>query len=303
MVMADREESGGMPSVSVCVSTRSRPILLSRLLDSLEVARAAAGVETEALIADNGSTDDTGAVLNAWAAGGPGRFTLRVEEPGKLRALNRILLLARGSILVFTDDDVEVAPDWLRSLHSFFVSQPQYDAAVGQVLRPAITDPEVLTRLSLYGTIAFFSADASVRDLKSLHGSNMALRRRVFDRVGMFNENLGPGAAGGLDDIELGNRVARAGFRIGYAPDAIVYHTVDPSRLTPEYRLQWELWQARSVVEMDRAHARRIVIPRLFEAFGAYLGRTVVRSGRRHRSWYRVMRYAEILRLLWYRRA
>jgi GT2 family glycosyltransferase len=45
-----------------------------------------------------------------------------------------------------------------------------------------------------------------------------------------FLERLGPGAAGHEEQTEMSARLARAGFRIGYAPRALVYHDVDPAR-------------------------------------------------------------------------
>jgi GT2 family glycosyltransferase len=49
-------------------------------------------------------------------------------------------------------------------------------------------------------------------------------------RVGFFDERLGPGAAGHEEETEISQRLRHAGFRIGYAPSALVYHEVDPAR-------------------------------------------------------------------------
>jgi len=52
--------------------------------------------------------------------------------------------------------------------------------------------------------------------------------------VGSFDERLGPGAGGHEEETEMSDRIRRAGFRIGYAPEALVYHEVDAARANRE---------------------------------------------------------------------
>jgi GT2 family glycosyltransferase len=59
--------------------------------------------------------------------------------------------------------------------------------------------------------------------------------REAFAAVGLFDERLGPGAAGASEDTELANRLRAAGRRIGYVPDAIAYHAVEHDRLSAAY--------------------------------------------------------------------
>ena len=66
--------------------------------------------------------------------------------------------------------------------------------------------------------------------MRGVLGANMAFRATALVRVGLFDERLGPGAAGHEEETEMSARLARAGFRIGYAPRALVYHDVDPAR-------------------------------------------------------------------------
>jgi GT2 family glycosyltransferase len=55
-------------------------------------------------------------------------------------------------------------------------------------------------------------------------GANMAVRRDVFARVGLFDERLGAGAAGCSEDSELWYRVLAEGWSCVYEPAAVVYH-------------------------------------------------------------------------------
>jgi glycosyltransferase involved in cell wall biosynthesis len=305
--MADRTPHAptpAEPALSVLVSTRNRAADLAHFLVVLEEGRNAASVTSEVVIVDNDSTDETAAVLDRWAAGGPGRVHLFVAPPGKCRALNRALAVARAPVLAFTDDDVDVAPQWVESIVTFSAAHPEYAAGVGPVQPPLdLTDPALLERLSRYRTIGFFSMSNLVQDAHQLHGSNMMLRRSTFERVGGFNEALGPGAAGGMEDLELGARVRGAGLRIGYMPAAVVRHTVDPARLTPEFHRRSQLAQARSRLVIDGARAWRRALPRALEAAANLVLWTVLTNARRReRARGRLIRNVEILRLTWEQR-
>jgi GT2 family glycosyltransferase len=56
-------------------------------------------------------------------------------------------------------------------------------------------------------------------------GVNMAFRREVFSRIGVFDERLGAGAAGCSEDSEFWYRMLAAGMTVRYEPRAVVWHT------------------------------------------------------------------------------
>ncbi|HEX7408566.1 MAG TPA: glycosyltransferase [Candidatus Binatia bacterium] len=286
------------PAVSILIATRNRARRLPRLLESLELARRAAQVQVEVMVADNGSTDGTAGLLEQWSAAGPGRVRLFVEQPGKSRALNRALRLAQAPLLAFTDDDVEVTRNWITSLVAFFAERPHYDAAMGRVVvPPEVTDPAVLARVARYrGVVPLFDMGEAVCDVSDMYGCNMVVRRLVFDRVGLFNEDLGPGAAGLHDDIDLARRIRNAGMRIGYMRDAVVYHEVDPARLTDQYYRDFQLRLGRSGFEMDpKASSWRNVRRLLESAVGLAWWSLLGASSRRTRAWGRVVRHADLI--------
>lgn len=286
------------PAVSVLIATRNRAAALARLLQSLAAAQVETQTPVEIIVVDNGSTDDTAARLARWAAEAPGRVTLRVEQPGKSRALNCGLHQARAPLLAFLDDDEEVAPGWLAGIVAFF-REHDYHAGVGRVLPPTdFTDPDLRRRLEWYRTIAFFDLGDRVCDAQVLYGGNMVLRRSVFEAVGPFNENLGPGAAGGWEDIDLAERVRRAARRIGYMPEVIVYHRVEAARLTAEYFRTHQKRDARSRFTVDPRRAWRRAVPHLIEAAGAWAWASLTRNAiRREHARGRMIRHAEVLRL------
>ena len=294
--------SGSDPALSILIPTRNRADLLPRLLRTLDVAQAEAQVDLEIVVIDNGSTDGTAAVLDRWTAAAPGRVRLYVEQPGRARALNRALPVARAPLLAFTDDDVEVTPHWVRSLVAFFTDHPEYDAAMGRVrVPPDAADPATLARVAQYpGTLPLFDAGDVVRDVPYMWGCNMAVRRRVVETVGPYDERLGVGASGLYEDAEYSERIRRAGMRIGYMPDAVVYHSVDPTRLTPQWFREFNVRLARShyIIEPPQ-HWRRNLLRAIDAAVSCAWWGMLGQRQRSLKAWARMIQHREMLRLRW----
>src|SRR4051812_37235025 len=98
--------------ITVAVCTWNRAGLLDRTLSRMCQLRVPEGVEWELLVVNNNCTDETDAVLARYQ----GRLPLRrLSEPsqGHSHARNRAVRAARGELLIWTDDDVLVEPDWI----------------------------------------------------------------------------------------------------------------------------------------------------------------------------------------------
>jgi len=286
--------------LSILVATRNRATLLERMLASLDRAMAGTAIEVEVIVADNGSTDDTWSRLQRWAASRPRCTAFLAPDPGKARALNLLLQRAQAPLLVFTDDDVEVDENWIESVHAFFQSHPEFAAATGRVRTPpAVRDPELLARVALFGTLPLYDRGNEVGDTRHLYGCNMAIRRGALDRVGRFHEQLGPGASGLHEDGDIARRILAAGLRIGFMPGAIVYHAVEPDRLTFEFFREMHRRDARSRFVLD---PNRSLVRTLLDCAGAAL--TLLWNGltrdqrRRMRARGRLISHLEMLRLV-----
>jgi GT2 family glycosyltransferase len=293
------------PSVSLIIPTRNRAALLTRMLQSLDRALAGVDGQAQVVIADNGSTDTTAAVIADWIARGSGRSSVFVAEPGRSRAMNRALGDVQAPLIAFTDDDVEVRPDWLREILRFFAEHPQYGAAMGRILIPAeVTDPALLARVAYYGTLPFFDRGDAVSDGRHLYGCNMVVRRAVLDRVGPFNERLGVGASGMHEDGDLARRMLQAGARIGYMPNVVVYHAVEPERLTRENFRIVHLRRACSRFEMDPDRGWGSRLAHWLGAVVLFAWWSLLRNPRRiMRARGQLICHTELLRLQWRRRA
>lgn len=231
-------KDGGPLDVSVLIATRSRAALLQGTLESM-CGLDTGGLRWELLVVDNGSTDETPAVLDAYRGRLP-LVTLHQPEPGKNRSLNAMLGRLRGRLTVLTDDDVILPADWLQAWTSAAERWPD-DAVFGGRIVPRfppgtpdwITGPRFPARSQCFA--AFEPRQGEGPYDGTAFGPNLAVRTALFAEH-RFADNLGPAggsyAMGG--ETEYLWRLRDAGFRIIYVPSACVQHVIEPERLTQE---------------------------------------------------------------------
>jgi glycosyltransferase involved in cell wall biosynthesis len=228
---------------SIIIATRNRSAFLRDTLSSLGRVRRPDGLHVEILVVDNGSSDDTPAtVQSARVSLGEVRY-LREEKPGKSIALNTALAAAQGEIIAFLDDDVRPDPEWLHHLTAP-IREDRQDALSGAVrLAPHLLRPWMKP-----AHLAWLASTHEIDPAKpqSAVGANMAISRRVLDRVPRFDPELGPGQLGFWEDTLFSAQLVRAGYRLGFAPQAVVEHHFDSGRLSRRSLLAHAAGQGRS---------------------------------------------------------
>ena len=247
---------------SIIIPTRDRHHAVATLLESIKRLDGLARVKPEIIVCDNCSKDQTWSSLREIAADYPVPLSLlQSTSPGKSRALNEAIAVARGEVLAFLDDDVVVEPAWLAAWENHFRQSSQL-AAQGAIHIPPreFADPEIRRLIEKYRTVRPIDFDANASAIDSLNGANMAVRRELFDRVGKFDIRLGPGASGTSEDVELARRICRSGTKIDYVKQAVVYHHVDRSRLTEAYFRAVHKRQGASRFMFKRQSVGRIIM-------------------------------------------
>lgn len=208
--------------LSVIIATHQRPDSIARLLRCL--APQVAGREREIIVAENGTPEPS-----ALGADLPPLTHLHEPRAGKCRIQNRAITAASGAILVFLDDDVAPGAHYLDAVEEFFAAHPEFAAMAGRVA-PADDPIKKAGERWVYLDLPIFERGENAVEVRGVIGANMAFRAEAIARVGPFDERLGPGAGGHEEETEMSARLRRAGYKIGYAPKAIVYHEVDPAR-------------------------------------------------------------------------
>jgi GT2 family glycosyltransferase len=264
--------------LSIIIATHARPEALSRLLASL--APQLAADRHEILIAENG-TPDPCAIKAAFPL-----VHLHDARPGKCRVQNRAIAAAGGEILVCLDDDLVASPGYLAEVERFFTACPKFAAMKGRVL-PAEDPVKKVGAMAPYLDLPIVDEGDEVIEVRGVLGANMAFRASALKVVGVFDERLGPGAAGHEEETEMSQRLRRAGFRIGYASAATVYHDVDPARASRErfIRIARERGYCRTLHEEHSIEAAvmALVIARGRLAVAKLVGAPLARIAREER--------------------
>ena len=193
------------------------------IAETLESVRAQTYGEWECLVIDDGSTDDTAAIVSEFAARDARVGYLRQANKGQPAARNAGLRAARGAYVQLLDADDLIESDKLRRQVAFLEADPDVDLVYGDV-RYFDSDNPVIRRRSLRppdrawmprtsGRGAPLVRELAARNIMAINSP--LVRRALLDRVGPFDESLARG-----DDWDMWLRCALAGARFEYRDEA-----------------------------------------------------------------------------------
>lgn len=181
----------------------------------------------EVILVDNGSTDDSLALTRRDFP------EVNIIELGRnlglTGAINRGIEQAAGEVLVPLNNDTEVAPQWAQALVDRLNTFPDAGIVASKMLlfaeRNKIhsagdgfgSDGIPLNRGVWQPDTGQFDADTYVF---GGCGGAVAYRREMLDEIGLFDEDLFMY----LEDVDLNWRAQLAGYRVVFAPQAVVYH-------------------------------------------------------------------------------
>jgi GT2 family glycosyltransferase len=174
------------------------------------------------------------------------------REQGRSPALNAGIRLAQGAIVVTTDDDVRVEPDWLDRAASG-LDRLGADYVGGRVLpiwgapRPAWLPDRGGKHWAVIALLDYGPEPIEFGARVPL-GVNMAFRRGAFERAGLLDPQTGrrAGTLLGQEVREWCIRARAAGVRGFYLPEMVVRHVIPASRLTKAYFRRWFYWRGIS---------------------------------------------------------
>ena len=197
----------------------------------------------ECIVVDNNSKDDTRQRVEAFAAEHPQlNVVYHLEQnQGLSYARNAGIAKAQGDIIAFVDDDERIVPEFVEAYVELFDSKADAMSAGGKIVAEYPTGrPEWMshyTEQPIANPMDFGSEVKLFPKRRIPGGGNMAMRRSVFEEVGVFNPNLGRtgGRLIGGEESELFERMAERGMACYYVPRAVMYHIIPESKLQPDY--------------------------------------------------------------------
>ncbi|BCT77065.1 glycosyl transferase [Sinomonas cyclohexanicum] len=166
----------------------------------------------EVVVADNGSTDSTAALAEAWANEHmPVRVVDAGARPGVAFARNAGVIAAQASAVAFCDADDHVGPRWVCAMAEGLA---EFDAVGGPVRLDRINAPETITGMEAlsHGLRSVFAY------LPYAVGASFGARRTAYLAVGGTDESF----PHGHEEVDFAWRLQHAGYTLGWAPDAVV---------------------------------------------------------------------------------
>ena len=206
---------------SVIIPVKDGAESIPALLDSL-AAQTLARERFEVIVVDNASRDATGAIARE-------RGAVVVEEPiaNRSRARNRGAREARADRFAFIDADCVATSGWLDAMRGCAGSAPLLAGAV------EVTTQEPPNAIERFEALWRFDQASWVKQGWAAT-ANMCVERDAFEAVGGLDEtyrHIG-------EDVDFCVRAIRAGYALGYCPDAVVTHDAE-RRMRPLLRRSW----------------------------------------------------------------
>jgi GT2 family glycosyltransferase len=219
--MTDTVSKG--PSISVVVPHFNDLTNLDKCLSALKRQTIPAD-QFEIVVADNNSSCGREQVERTIS----GRALLIVvNERGAGPTRNGGAAVTRGGILAFTDSDCVPEENWLAEGTAALAN---YDFVGGRVM-VSVADEGHVTPTEAFEKVFAFDFESYIHRKGFTGSGNLFVPRAIFNDVGGFRTGVS-------EDVDWSQRAIAKGYRLGYAPAAVVYH---PARRNwSELRCKWE---------------------------------------------------------------
>lgn len=186
----------------------------------------------QVLVVHQGSDPAVGGWVDEFRASGMPVNYIRSDGHGAAAARNRGFQQVETPFVAATDDDCQVAPDWLERLSAGLRSRPE-SIVTGRVELVTDTEHRYAPSLMERGSPAEYRAPGLKGD--PLCSGNMGFALATLQQIGPMDEHP---TLRDAEDAEWGFRALRAGVPIVYAPEVVVGHVAwrDQREMKDTYR-------------------------------------------------------------------
>ncbi|MGR6807378.1 glycosyltransferase family 2 protein [Sphaerotilus natans] len=234
-----------MVSISIVICTFNRCNLLFETLESIE--KNGINKLCQVIVINNNSKDSTKDVKINF----PWVDYHEEYNQGLSYARNKGYCVARGDVILYIDDDVDVDKNILNYTLSGFSSEAV--GAVGGKVLPfnhnSIPDWIPVNRQYL---VSVFDIGDKIMETKKLMGANFAIRKKILHDIGGFDVGLGRSGGNlmGGEEIDVIEKIKNKKYKIIYNPKSIVYHKIN-SKLNIDYIRNYSFELGKSERIMD----------------------------------------------------
>jgi succinoglycan biosynthesis protein ExoA len=250
-----------LPRVSIVVPMRNEMAWIDRCLGAI-LAQDYPPDRMEVLVVDGMSDDGSYAHLVELAAREPRLCVLRNPRKIVPSSLNLAIREAQGEVIVRVDAHTEIAPDYVR-VGTEVLSRTGADNVGGPMVKIGggpVGDAIAGAMSSRFGIGSYFQYATAEREADTVYMGMWP--RRVFERVGLFDEELVRN-----QDDELSYRIRKAGGRIIVSP---AMHSRYQNRRTwrklGRQFYEYGLWKTRVLQKHPRQMSVRHYVPPGFDA-------------------------------------
>ncbi len=239
---------GATPALSVIVPSYGRSELLGGLLARLG-AQTLAPERFEVVAVDDGSPDPI--VIDPSAHPFP-LTLLRQANAGPAAARNLALRHVRAPLVLILNDDAVPAPDLLERHLAAHVEAPPKSAVLGSFRFDAASLASPFVQLLDASDLLFdfvHLRDRELHDWRFFWTCNLSLPAEALRAAGGFDAERFREAI--VEDVELGYRLAREGWRVWHRADAVCHHA---HRITPSAYFQRMVRLGVNLVRMWEKH-------------------------------------------------
>ena len=244
--------------VDIAICTWNRDALLAQTLDSVLNLCVPDSVSLTVLIVDNNSVDDTPAVIESFSArigAQTSVVALRESNQGHTFSRNTAIDAATGELLLWTDDDVIVSPNWVE----LYVAAAENDAETsfwGSVIEPIFPGGQPVWVEQNWDILKGCFADRDLGDeplafnpTRLPYGANFAIRTEIQKQF-RFATELGRrgNVVLGEDEIDLFHRLLAQGHSGNWLPGVVVEHLIPPERARESFVYDYFVGQGRALV-------------------------------------------------------
>ena len=248
--------------LTVAICTWNRAELLRQTLQSLTQLNVPSGLSWEVLVVNNNCTDDTSSVVQSFASSLPIREYFE-PTPGKSNALNSGTRTAQGEVIIWTDDDVLVRPEWLQAYADAIAAYPQAEFWGGPVdpwfetTAPAWLDAWWPVVQHAYAVIDYTAEDQPITEKTIPFGVNWAIRRATQLRY-LYDGRLGPRPNSTLrgEETTLIRQMLADGVPGFWVTAARMQHFIPRQRMTVEYLKGFYFGQGEGIARITKLGLR-----------------------------------------------